>query len=213
MVRDAKTGSGAPRRPKGGRWPTRTRASAPLGLVVLAALFVAFLFTYRMGNIRFGGQSRAAVVSVGVLSACANFDRRAAVRATWGKSDAFHSVDFFLGICKSNDLLERVIREHATHRDIVMAPKAEAYEHIVYQTMHMMSVLSHDDRVTHVFKTDDDCYVKPNRLLSKLDILSRDQTNENSLTGFVEEVSSPIRDPNNKWYADLSLINSNTVTH
>ena len=152
-----------------------------------------------MGNIRFGGQSRAAVVSVGVLSACANFDRRAAVRATWGKSDAFHSVDFFLGICKSNDLLERVIREHATHGDIVMAPKAEAYEHITHQTMHMMTVLSHDDRVTHVFKTDDDSYIKPERLNSLLaDLLDRHGRGQ-MLIGHVERVSGPIRDPNNKW--------------
>ncbi len=200
-MQDARTGAGAPRRRKGtsGTTSRRRAFNSPLPLVS-ATLFFAIVFLYRMGNFRFSGQSHAAVVSVGVLSACANFDRRAAVRATWGRSDAFHSVDFFLGICKSKALLERVIREQAVHGDIVVAPRAESYEHITHQTMHMMTVLSHDDRVTHVFKTDDDSYIKPERLHALLGDLLERHGGGQMLVGHVEHVSGPIRDPNSKWY-------------
>jgi hypothetical protein len=197
--------TGVPRRKRTTSAATTTCSSALV--VASAVLLFAVLLAYGPMRIPFGRSENApshAVVSVGVLSACANFDRRAAVRATWGKSDAFHGVDFFLGICKSKDLLERVIREQAVHGDIVMAPKSESYDHIVHQTMHMMSVLGRDAQVTHVFKTDDDCYVKPDPLMLVLGTPSRGP-HEESLTGFVEKVSGPIRDPSNKWCVSFGV--------
>ena len=192
--------TGVPRRKRTTSAATTTCSSA---LVASAVLLFAVLLAYGPVQIPFGRNGNApshAIVSVGVLSACANFDRRAAVRATWGRSDAFHSVDFFLGICKSKALLERVIREQAVHGDIVVAPRAESYEHITHQTMHMMTVLSHDDRVTHVFKTDDDSYIKPERLHALLGDLLERHGGGQMLVGHVEHVSGPIRDPNSKWY-------------
>ena len=189
---------------------TRRGTTSFSALVALAVLLFAILLAYGALQIPLSSRRKSnAVVSVGVLSACANFDRRAAVRATWGKSEAFHGVDFFLGICKSKDLLERVIREQAVHGDIVMAPKAESYEHITHQTMHMMTVLSHDDRVTHVFKTDDDSFIKPERLRELLDDLVKAHGPEQQmLVGHVEHVSAPIRDPNNKWCVILKYWSS-----
>ena len=185
------------------------------GPVVAFVLLVAVFLAYAPIQIPFRWNRHAAnpaVISVGVLSACANFDRRAAVRATWGKSDAFHAVDFFLGICKSKDILEQVIREQAIHGDIVMAPKTESYEHITHQTMHMMTVLSHDDRVTHVFKTDDDSYIKPDRLRALLDdLLEAHGREQQMLVGHIEHVSSPIRDPNNKWCVRLNDNDSSLI--
>jgi len=202
--------TGVPRRKRTTSAATTTCSSALV--VASAVLLFAVLLAYGPVQIPFGRNGNAprhAVVSVGVLSACANFDRRAAVRATWGKSDAFHGVDFFLGICKSKDLLERVIQEQAVHGDIVMAPKAESYEHITHQTMHMMTVLSHDDRVTHVFKTDDDSFIKPERLRELLDDLVKAHGPEQQmLVGHVEHVSAPIRDPNNKWCVMLKYWSS-----
>ena len=186
-----------PRRKRGSeKGKLRAHCNSP---VLVASFLILFILAWILMRTELKGASTPVVVSVGVLSACANFDRRAAVRATWGSSEAFHAVHFFLGICKNTRFVEKVVREQAMHGDIVMAPKTEAYEHIVYQTMHMMSVLSHDDRVTHVFKADDDSYVKADRLLGLFGRLARLHSGEQMLVGNIESVSAPIRDPNSKW--------------
>lgn len=93
------------------------------------------------------------------------------------------------------------MHEQTAFGDIVVAPVQESYRRIVHQTMHLMSVLSRNKRVTHVLKVDDDSFVRARLLyrhVSRIHKFKLDE--EEALIGNLEFHSQPIRDPSSKWY-------------
>jgi hypothetical protein len=120
-----------------------------------------------------------------------------------GRCDAlmflFISGEFF----NFNNVTIQVAVEGNDFQDIVVSLKKEAYANIVFQTMDMMRVLSADKRVTHVLKLDDDSFVRPHQLFDLVAGYHRRHHKVEFLAGNIEFVSSPIRDPNSKWYVSV----------
>jgi hypothetical protein len=67
---------------------------------------VNFLRKLTKFNSRHG---REPVLSVGVLSACNNVEKRNAIRQTWAKDARIHQLLFFLGVCR-DDFLKLKVR-------------------------------------------------------------------------------------------------------
>eukprot|EP00928_Gymnodinium_smaydae_P039019 TRINITY_DN26760_c1_g1_i2.p1 TRINITY_DN26760_c1_g1~~TRINITY_DN26760_c1_g1_i2.p1 ORF type:complete len:397 (-),score=65.62 TRINITY_DN26760_c1_g1_i2:106-1296(-) len=138
------------------------------------------------------------LVFVGVYSAKANFDRRAAVRETWGRvlREAYGlRVRFFLGrvspLPSQND--ERVRREAAEHGDIVALDVEEGYKMNSRKGVLFLEWCAANVFAEFLLKVDDDIHLRPAPLLHLLhrrlpagyvwgyfDFLSPVPTNEDS---------------------------------
>ena len=117
-------------------------------------------------------------VFVGVLSAAANAERRAAVRQTWASAasrgdDARRrgragkprvDVRFFVMVDKAH--AESLRREAKQHGDVVLLHwQRESYFGIANKTLAILEYGATWPGATHVFKTDDDTYVDLPRLV------------------------------------------------
>ncbi|KAH6941935.1 hypothetical protein HPB50_024451 [Hyalomma asiaticum] len=98
-------------------------------------------------------------VLIGVLSGVVNFERRAAIRDTWGGTAVkmgFHVV-FLLGKTADQEVQRKVLVEHRTYDDIVQGDLVDSYENLTYKTV-MLVRWAHENcpGIDFVLKIDDD---------------------------------------------------------
>lgn len=118
----------------------------------------------------------AVKVFVGVLSRGSDFEGRQIARETWGADKRLARVMFFTLRPASNDTWRRLRLEAELHGDVITTSEvAEDYYRITHSTIAIFraaAALSHS--VTHVLKTDVDCYIRVGLLLDALEAAPKD---------------------------------------
>lgn len=141
-------------------------------------------------------------VFVGVLSRGSSKEARQAVRDTWGADKRLARVMFFILRPPSNETFVAVRKEAAEKGDIITISEVqEDYFKITHATLELFrSAAVMGEQVTHVLKTDDDCYVRVSKLLEELGKLPRDRL----LAGFPSWHSGFERRPGKPGYVPYS---------
>mmetsp|Transcript_102320 Transcript_102320/g.318728 ORF Transcript_102320/g.318728 Transcript_102320/m.318728 type:complete len:594 (+) Transcript_102320:58-1839(+) len=110
---------------------------------------------------------------VGIYSARANFEKRQAVRSTWGRvlSDVYGlRYRFFLGEASPGAAADemRVRRELEEHNDIVFLEAAEGYRMNSRKGLLFLEWIALRGEAEFLLKVDDDVYFRPVHLLEQL---------------------------------------------
>jgi len=116
-------------------------------------------------------------VLIGVTSKSSNAKQRAAIRRTWGADRRIWQLLFVVARPASDAALAKLRREASKHGDLtILYHVLEHYRNITYQSLEVVRA-AHlaQRRITHVLKTDDDCYVRVPELLAFLRTLPSDE--------------------------------------
>ncbi|XP_023225803.1 beta-1,3-galactosyltransferase 1-like [Centruroides sculpturatus] len=141
-----------------------------------------------------------------VASSPENFDRRAAIRRTWGRSSLrmlrnnLSTVTMFL-VGRSTDskfLNILVENEKISSGDLVVGDYADTYRNLTLKIIHGARWAHRYCQSSYLLKTDDDCYVNVALLLK---FLSRSNKMHKGLyVGRKRSRAKVVRDPKSKWY-------------
>ncbi|XP_076591626.1 N-acetyllactosaminide beta-1,3-N-acetylglucosaminyltransferase 2 [Chaetodon auriga] len=150
-----------------------------------------------------------------IKSTPGNFERRQAVRETWGLEGTYQSglrvhTVFLLGSSPLDDPdLSPLLSFEARHfGDLVQWDFHESLLNLTLK-MHMFLqwTLKYCPRVSFVFSGDDDVFVNSPALLSYLQSLEPSKASQ-LYVGHVINTASPLRDPKSKYYIPLSFYDS-----
>jgi hypothetical protein len=114
-------------------------------------------------------------VFVGVLSRSYRYDLRQAIRQTWGGDKQLERVMFFVMRPHNSTDFKALRAEAKVFGDIVVTSEImENYRNATYSVISIFRVAAGlADRITHVLKTDEDCYIRVPTLLQSLQQLPR----------------------------------------
>ena len=96
-----------------------------------------------------------------VLSTVTNFQRRKAIRFSWGSRLEGTCLIFIVGLLKEDSAdRKRFAEERRAHEDILQIDHAESYANVVYKEVAILQWSHHFYRhIPYLFKTDDDLIV------------------------------------------------------
>lgn len=142
-----------------------------------------------------------------IKSSPANFERRQAVRDTWGRDGVYQNGRrvrsvFFLGNYQPDDPnLGTLLSFEAKHfGDILQWDFHESLLNLTLKMdMFLQWTVKHCPLVSFVFSGDDDVFVNTDGLIRYLESLDASQASQ-LYVGHVLESASPIRDPRSKYY-------------
>jgi hypothetical protein len=134
---------------------------------------------------------------VGVLSTSHNTQARQTIRATWGQDAMLHKVMFFVQRPRSDAVFKEVRREATLMGDIVISSEVhEDYYNITYSVLEIFKTAARiGEGITHVVKTDEDCYLRTRLLVPRLEALPKQWL----YAGGIMDVASVIRTPG--WHS------------
>ncbi|XP_014880413.1 N-acetyllactosaminide beta-1,3-N-acetylglucosaminyltransferase 2 [Poecilia latipinna] len=147
-----------------------------------------------------------------IKSSPANFERRQAVRETWGRDGVYkngrrvRSV-FFLGNYQPDDPnLSALLSFEAKHfGDILQWDFHESLLNLsLKMDMFLQWTVKYCPRVSFVFSGDDDVFVNTDGLIRYLESLDASQASQ-LYVGHVLKSASPLRDPKSKYYIPLTF--------
>eukprot|EP00775_Hariotina_reticulata_P003185 gene3185-3463_t len=152
-------------------------------------------------------------VFVGVLSRSNNTIVRQAIRETWGSDKRLSFVKFMVLRPKSKRAFRALREEAVKHEDIiVVSAKVENYFNITYSTLELFrSAAVLGSQITHVLKTDEDCFLRVDPLLEALRKAPQHWMYGGHPLGYTDTVSRNPRDPNriyvpySNWPSDAPL--------
>jgi hypothetical protein len=148
-------------------------------------------------------------VFVGILSASKNYELRQAVRETWGSDERWSHVMFFTLRPKSEEAFSRLRKEIVQHGDIIVVSEVyEDYLNATYSTLAILRAAATVPHVTHLLKTDDDCYVRAGNLIPLLRTLPRTWMYGGNRYGDTDKV---FRDPKHKRHVPYSNWKSDAI--
>lgn len=144
-----------------------------------------------------------------------NFERRQAVRETWGREGTYQSglrvhTVFLLGSPPLDDPdLSPLLSFEARHFGDIL--QWDFHESLLNLTLKMNMLLQwtlkYCPRVSFIFSGDDDVFVNSLALLSYLQSLEPSKASQ-LYVGHVISTASPLRDPKSKYYIPLSFYDS-----
>lgn len=152
-----------------------------------------------------------------IASAITNFDRRMAIRATWGEQIINGTLDdqhktpesykcIFLVGQPPTDILDFLIEEEADrYGDMLRGNYLDSYRNLTLKVLHGLNFASQSCRPKYVLKTDDDCFVNVPLILH---FLKRHNTvSETLYVGKIvnSDRRNVIRNSQNKWYVSPQL--------
>lgn len=167
-------------------------------------------------------------LTVLVMSAPTNFDRREYIRDTWSHSytediaslktlksltgeesfipekDMFRVV-FVLGQSKSPATREKVQEEAKLHQDMVFGSFLEDYTNLTMKTRLGFKWVSYDCNSVYVLKTDDDVFINAVGIVEWL----KDMPRTNFYTGWCNFNSPVVRNPRSKWFVSEEIYPAN----
>lgn len=151
----------------------------------------------------------------GVKSSPGNFERRQAVRETWGREGTHQSglrvhTVFVLGSSPPHDpdLSQLLAFEAKQFGDIVQWDFHESLLNLTLKmNMFLQWTLQHCPHVSFVFSGDDDVFVNSPALFSYLQSLEPSKASQ-LYVGQVISTAKPLRDPKSKYYVPLSFYES-----
>lgn len=141
--------------------------------------------------------SHQPLIIVLVHSASNNFNRRRAIRETWGGKDARAVLLFVVGLVNSVTLQEEMDLENEVHKDLLQGNFYDSYRNLTYK--HVMALkwfVYNCPNVGYLLKTDDDAFVNTPLLYSYL----KKSTSSSEI--FCNKIVNPTvrRDPDDKWH-------------
>lgn len=157
-----------------------------------------------------------------VKSAVDNFERRNAIRKSWGFESRFSDVEirtvFLVGMSSAESRTQdRVEKEMEEHKDIIQADFVDSYFNNTLKTMmglHWTYHFCHN--VKYFLFVDDDYYVSTRNMLrflrnpgnypqylEKYIVTAMNEYQEDLYAGYVFDNSAPIRWVFSKWYVSL----------
>lgn len=146
---------------------------------------------------------------IAVSSAPANFEKRMAIRNSWGNtdtlSDSHGAIVFLLGKVNKNMRLQKEIYEESmSYRDIIQGDFLDSYKNLTRKSLMALKWFSsYCSQVKFLMKTDDDIFINT-RLLSKY--LVEKEKQKRWLVGCVKtHAAYPIKMKKSKAIPILSL--------
>ncbi|XP_073347149.1 N-acetyllactosaminide beta-1,3-N-acetylglucosaminyltransferase 2 [Pagrus major] len=147
-----------------------------------------------------------------IKSTPGNFERRQAVRETWGQEGKYQSglrvhTVFLLGTSPEDDPnLSPLLSFEARHYgDILQWDFHESLLNLTLKmNMFLQWTLKYCPHVSFVFSGDDDVFVNTHALLSYLQSLEPSKASQLYL-GHIISTAGPLRDPKSKYYIPLSF--------
>ena len=138
-----------------------------------------------------------------VTSAPEHYERRQAIRETWGKDWAdpikteWRTI-FMVGRTASTSRQILIEKEIGEHGDILMGNYIDSYRNLTLKVQHGMSWALENCRPQYLLKTDDDCFVN-SKLFTKF--LTTQNTKRTGLyAGYSLKKLDVVRDKKSKWY-------------
>ncbi|XP_039270856.2 beta-1,3-galactosyltransferase 1-like [Styela clava] len=144
-----------------------------------------------------------------VKSTTAQFDRRRAIRATWGNETLFKGLNMrriFL-LAKGNDEKKQALleMEQNEYHDIIQGDFQDSFRNLtIKDIMFMRWMTTYCPQVKYIFKGDDDVFVNLGNIVDYLLSLSSED-GKGLFTGSVLYPSPRIKDPKSKYYVPVSL--------
>ncbi len=149
-----------------------------------------------------------------VCSSAENFERRSAIRDTWGSiikhvSDRTRVI-FLLGLPSQEQFHGDTVRniqneinlERTKHGDILQANFEDSYRNLSLKSVSMLKwVKDHCQSVQFLLKTDDDVFINTRTLLSDLHNI----VHTRFILGNIIAGAQPSRDRTSKWYTPEHL--------
>ncbi|XP_060608212.1 beta-1,3-galactosyltransferase 1-like [Ruditapes philippinarum] len=126
--------------------------------------------TYHLENKNFCSEERFLSLIVMILSSTNNFQRRNAVRETWGNSSYYVNfgtvkVLFVLGLTKDSSVQEHIEAEFNRSKDILQGSFIDSYKNLSYKSVLGFKWLTERCRnAKFVLKTDDDVVINMFRI-------------------------------------------------
>lgn len=146
-----------------------------------------------------------------IKSAPGNFQRRQAVRETWGREGTYENglrvrTVFLLGSAGQDDPnLSALLSFEARHHEDIL--QWDFHESFLNLTLKMSTLLEwtvkHCPHVSYVFSGDDDVFVNTPALVGYLQSLEPSKASQ-LYVGHVIKTARPLRDPKSKYYIPLS---------
>lgn len=156
---------------------------------------------------------------VAVCSSLDHFERREAIRATWGNATLLAAlriaIVFVIGLPQPNSehLQTFVTQEHLAHGDIVQLNHVDHYRNLSLKSLGMLHWSA--NRCTraagarHLLKTDDDVFVNAPYLMRYLEgngyYSSSAAGRRNFILGSIIQAAQPVRNRMSKWFTPESV--------
>ncbi|XP_068174299.1 N-acetyllactosaminide beta-1,3-N-acetylglucosaminyltransferase 2 [Antennarius striatus] len=155
-----------------------------------------------------------------IKSTTANFERRQALRETWGREGLYENglrvqIVFLLGISTLDDPnLNAVLSfEARQYQDILQWDFNESFFNLTLKMNSFLQwTLENCPRVSYVFSGDDDVFVNFPALLRYLQDLEPSKASK-LYVGQIISTANPILDPNNKYYIPTSFYEGSYPTY
>lgn len=162
-----------------------------------------------------GNAKNQTFLLLAIKSTPGNFERRQAVRETWGREGLHHSelrvrILFLLGSSSLNDpdLSALLAFEARLYEDLLQWDFHESFFNLTLKMNAFIQwTLEHCSNVSYVFSGDDDVFVNTPMLVGYLQSLEPSKASR-LYVGQIISTASPIRDPKNKYYIPLTFYNS-----
>lgn len=137
-------------------------------------------------------------VIIVISSAPDNFQKRQAIRNTWGKPTDYLKHVFLLGKTREN-LHERILGEHKQYGDIVQGNFIDAYKNLTYKhVMGLKWASQYCPNAKFILKTDDDVFV---HLYGLKELLGKRLLREKDLIScLINKKLRVLRNVSSKWY-------------
>lgn len=154
-------------------------------------------FTYIINSPVCENGEELTVINV-ISSAPDNFQKRQAIRNTWGKPTDYLKHVFLLGQTREN-LHERILGEHQQYGDLVQGNFIDAYKNLTYKhVMGLKWASQYCPNAKFILKTDDDVFV---HLYGLKELLGKRLSREKDLISCLIHKKLPVlRDVSSKWY-------------
>ncbi|XP_064476303.1 beta-1,3-galactosyltransferase 1-like [Ornithodoros turicata] len=152
------------------------------------------------------------LVLVCVFTASTHFERRIAIRATWGKAslERGFKVAFFVGLPKYKSVQSLIEAENTIYEDIIQGNFADTYHNVTLKSIMVVRwITEYCSKAKFVLKIDDDMMLNASDLWEEVTTSLRNFTM--TAWGILDKDSKPHRNPLSKWYLPPSMYKSEVL--
>lgn len=148
---------------------------------------------------------------IAVCSSLDHFERREAIRATWGNLTFLAGLQIALVFIvalpqpKNQHLQTNLTQEYSEHGDIVQLNHIDHYRNLSLKSLGMLHfTVEHCIDAKYLLKTDDDIFLNAPFLMRFLDENGY-QNRKNFILGSIIQAAQPVRNRMSKWYTPESV--------
>ncbi|XP_064479430.1 beta-1,3-galactosyltransferase 1-like [Ornithodoros turicata] len=147
-----------------------------------------------------------------VITAPTHFDRRIAIRSSWGQAslEQGFKVAFFIGLPKDKSVQPLIEAEAAVSKDIIQENFVDTYGNLTLKSIMMVRwITEYCSKVNFVLKIDDDMLLNPRNLWAEVTTSLRNFTM--AAWGVLGKGVKTDRNPVSKWYLSHRMYKSEVL--